>query len=40
MDRTGVMDPRVIQGTFDNGLMGFEVPAEYGGAEVGALFNF
>lgn len=27
------MDPRVIKGTFENGFMGIEVPAEYGGAE-------
>lgn len=32
MDKTGIMDPRVIAGTFENGLMGIEVPEEYGGA--------
>jgi hypothetical protein len=31
------MDPRVIAGTFENGLMGIEVPAAYGGAEVCSL---
>lgn len=27
------MDKRVIAGTFENGLMGMEVPAEYDGPE-------
>lgn len=36
MDRTGKMDKGVIQGCFDNGFMGPEVPEEYGG--IGASF--
>lgn len=31
MDREGKMDPSVLQMLFDNGLMGIEIPAEYGG---------
>lgn len=38
MDKTSKMDPRVIEGCFENGLMGVEVPAEYGGAEAN-FFN-
>lgn len=34
MDKASKMDPRVIAGAFENGLMGIEVPAKYGGAEV------
>jgi len=37
MDETGVMDPSVIQGLFENGLMGIETPAELEGA--GANFT-
>jgi hypothetical protein len=37
MDRNSKMDKRVILGTFENGLMGMEVPAAYGGAEVNRL---
>jgi len=33
MDREGKMNPEVIRGLFDNGLMGVEVDAEYGGTE-------
>ncbi|KAI6195549.1 Acdh-3 [Aphelenchoides fujianensis] len=33
MDKTSKMDPRVIKGSFENGLMGVEVPAEYDGPE-------
>jgi len=33
MDKNSKMDPRVIAGIFENGLMGPEIPAEYGGAE-------
>ncbi|RSH88518.1 uncharacterized protein EHS24_001063 [Apiotrichum porosum] len=32
MDEAEIMDPALIQGLFDNGLMGIEVPEEYGGA--------
>lgn len=31
MDDAGQMDPSVIQGVFDNGFMGVEVPEKYGG---------
>lgn len=37
MDRTSVMDPEVIAGLFENGLMSIEIPQEYGG--VGANFT-
>lgn len=37
MDENEDMDPAVIQGMFDNGLMGVETPEEYGGA--GASFT-
>jgi len=37
MDRTSVMNQGIIQGLFDNGLMGIEIPEEYGG--VGAGFT-
>ncbi|KAI6209285.1 Acyl-CoA dehydrogenase and Acyl-CoA oxidase dehydrogenase domain containing protein [Aphelenchoides besseyi] len=33
MDKTGHMDQRVIQGCFENGLMGVEVPVDYDGPE-------
>ncbi|CAD5228372.1 unnamed protein product [Bursaphelenchus okinawaensis] len=32
MDQSSKMDTRVIQGCFDNGLMGVEIPEEFGGA--------
>ncbi|HVU03907.1 MAG TPA: acyl-CoA dehydrogenase [Polyangiaceae bacterium] len=32
MDEKGVMDKSVIQGLFDLGVMGIEIPEEYGGA--------
>uniref|UniRef100_A0A1I7S0M1 Short/branched chain specific acyl-CoA dehydrogenase, mitochondrial n=1 Tax=Bursaphelenchus xylophilus TaxID=6326 RepID=A0A1I7S0M1_BURXY len=32
MDASSKMDSRVIRGTFDNGLMGVEIPEEFGGA--------
>lgn len=37
MDEAENMDPAVVQGMFDNGLMGVETPEEYGGA--GASFT-
>lgn len=37
MDRTSIMDEGVIQGLFENGLMGVEIAEEYGG--VGANFT-
>lgn len=37
MDENEDMDPAVVQGMFDNGLMGVETPEEYGGA--GASFT-
>ena len=37
MDRTSTLDPAVLRGLFDNGLMGIEVAEEYGG--VGASFT-
>lgn len=37
MDENENMDPSVVQGMFDNGLMGIETPEEYGGA--GASFT-
>lgn len=33
MDEDNELDPSVIQTLFDNGLMGIEVPSEYGGSE-------
>ncbi|KAI1730555.1 acyl-CoA dehydrogenase, middle domain-containing protein [Ditylenchus destructor] len=38
MDHNSKMDPSVIQGTFDNGFMGVEVPAKYDGPE-SSFFN-
>ncbi|KAH7718558.1 Protein ACDH-1 a [Aphelenchoides avenae] len=38
MDRTSRMDQRVIDGCFENGLLGVEVPAAYGGPEL-SFFN-
>ena len=35
MDDAGCMDPAVITGLFENGLMGVEVPAEQGGSGLG-----
>jgi short-chain 2-methylacyl-CoA dehydrogenase len=35
MDDAGCMDLAVIQGLFENGLMGVEVPAEQGGSGLG-----
>jgi len=32
MDEKATMDPEVIKGMFDNGFMGIEIPAEYGGS--------
>eukprot|EP00967_Tisochrysis_lutea_P049549 scaffold60710_cov31-Tisochrysis_lutea.AAC.1 len=32
MDQAGAMDPEVIEGLFSDGLMGIEVPEEYGGS--------
>ena len=37
MDKTSTMDPNIIQALFDQGLMGIEIPEEYGG--VGASFT-
>ncbi|ODV92700.1 hypothetical protein CANCADRAFT_1295 [Tortispora caseinolytica NRRL Y-17796] len=37
MDEAEQMDPEVVQGLFDTGLMGIETPEEYGGA--GASFT-
>ena len=31
MDERSAIDPAVISGIFENGLMGIEVPEEYGG---------
>lgn len=36
MDRNGALDPAIVRGLFDLGVMGIEVPTEYGGA--GAAF--
>lgn len=33
MDEANEFDPAVIRALFDNGLMGIETPAEYGGSE-------
>ncbi|KAF1325704.1 Short/branched chain specific acyl-coa dehydrogenase, partial [Globisporangium splendens] len=33
MDETGDMDPAIIRGLFENGLLSVEIPAEYGGTE-------
>lgn len=33
MDEEHQVDPSVIQMLFDNGLMGIEIPSEYGGSE-------
>lgn len=33
MDSNGHMDPAVVSGLFENGLMGVEAPEEYGGEE-------
>ncbi|KAJ3322242.1 hypothetical protein HDV06_003302 [Boothiomyces sp. JEL0866] len=33
MDEKEMLDKTVLQGLFDNGLMGLEVPAQYGGSE-------
>uniref|UniRef100_A0A0K0F0S2 Short/branched chain specific acyl-CoA dehydrogenase, mitochondrial n=1 Tax=Strongyloides venezuelensis TaxID=75913 RepID=A0A0K0F0S2_STRVS len=38
MDEKNAMDMRVIKGCFENGLMGVEVPAKYGGPE-SSFFN-
>ncbi len=38
MDRDAKMDPAIVQGFFDLGLMGIEVPEIYGGAG-GSFFN-
>jgi len=32
MDRKGEMDPKIISSLFSNGLMGMEIPEEYGGS--------
>jgi alkylation response protein AidB-like acyl-CoA dehydrogenase len=32
MDRAGEMKPEIIQSLFDNGLMGMEIPEEFGGS--------
>jgi alkylation response protein AidB-like acyl-CoA dehydrogenase len=32
MDEKATMDPEIIKGMFDNGFMGIEIPAEYGGS--------
>jgi short/branched chain acyl-CoA dehydrogenase len=32
MDATSKLDPEVLKQLFANGLMGIEIPAEYGGA--------
>ncbi|ORZ37964.1 acyl-CoA dehydrogenase/oxidase [Catenaria anguillulae PL171] len=32
MDESEIMDPAIIQGMFENGFMGVEVPEEYGGS--------
>lgn len=32
MDSNSMMDPTVISGLFENGLMGVEAPEEYGGS--------
>jgi len=33
-DKACEMDPAILQSLFDNGLMGMEIPAEYGGSEM------
>jgi len=35
MDQAGKMDPEVVAAMFENGLMGIEVPEEYGGLGLG-----
>ena len=35
MDEAEVMDPVVVEGLFEQGLMGVEIPEEYGGAGMG-----
>lgn len=37
MDDENQLDPSVIQTLFDNGLMGIEVPSDYGGSECNFL---
>mmetsp|Transcript_39332 Transcript_39332/g.63858 ORF Transcript_39332/g.63858 Transcript_39332/m.63858 type:complete len:203 (+) Transcript_39332:174-782(+) len=37
MDASMKMDPEIIQGMFDNGLMGVEIGAEHGGSEASFL---
>ncbi|KAI9502662.1 hypothetical protein GGI25_003517 [Coemansia spiralis] len=37
MDEAEKMDPAIIKGLFDNGLMGVETPAEFSGAEASFL---
>lgn len=37
MDDENQLDPTVIKALFDNGLMGIEVPTEYGGSECNFL---
>lgn len=37
MDDANQLDPSVIQTLFDNGLMGIEIPSEYGGSECNFL---
>lgn len=32
MDETCIMDPAIISGLFENGLMGVEAPEEFGGS--------
>ncbi|KAH7699137.1 ACDH-1 protein [Aphelenchoides avenae] len=38
MDATSKMDKRIIDGAFENGFMGIEIPSKYGGAE-STFFN-
>lgn len=35
MDEAETMDEGVIEGLFENGLMGIEIPEEFGGAGMG-----
>ena len=37
MDEASLMDKELISGMFEAGLMGVEIPAEYGGSEMGFL---
>ena len=34
MDQEGAMRPEILSSLFQNGLMGMEIPAEYGGSEM------